>query len=55
LSGICHRLGIDLYDLTTDRPLELALFDLLHARLRRGRQVSRNQGRSAVRSGPGGR
>lgn len=35
----CHRLGIDQMTLTTDRPLELALFDFLHARLRRGRQA----------------
>lgn len=43
----CANLGIDYYDLTTDRPLELAIFDLLHARLRRGRKVYR-------RRGPGG-
>jgi hypothetical protein len=34
-------LGIDLHQLTTDRPLELALFDYLHSRQRRGRQVMR--------------
>lgn len=37
----CQRLGVDLYDLPTDKPLELALFDLLHSRMRRGRQVAR--------------
>ncbi len=44
LKTACSRLGIDLYDLPTDRPLELALFDLLSGRMRRGRQVSRRQG-----------
>jgi uncharacterized protein (DUF58 family) len=44
ISETCNRLGIDLVDLTTDRPLELALFDLLNTRLRRGRQVSRRPG-----------
>jgi hypothetical protein len=40
-SGIrrsCNNLGIDYYHLATDRPLELALFDFLNARMRRGRQ-----------------
>lgn len=49
LRNICHRLGVDLSDLTTDRPLEQALFDLLNARMRRGRQVARRT------SGQGGR
>jgi uncharacterized protein (DUF58 family) len=43
----CSNLGIDYYDFTTDRPLELALFDFLHARMRRGRQVHRGRGRRA--------
>jgi uncharacterized protein (DUF58 family) len=34
-------LGIDFYSMTTDRPLELVLFDFLSARLRRGREVAR--------------
>jgi uncharacterized protein (DUF58 family) len=38
---ICSGLGIDLYELSIDRPLELMLFDFLNARLRRGRQVRR--------------
>jgi len=46
LKTLCSRLGVDLYDLTTDQPLEHALFDLLNARMRRGRQVAR---RPAVR------
>jgi uncharacterized protein (DUF58 family) len=33
---ICHGLGITWVSLPTDQPLELALFDLLAARLRRG-------------------
>jgi uncharacterized protein (DUF58 family) len=35
----CNNLGIDLYQLTTDRALELALFDFLNSRTRRGRQM----------------
>jgi len=38
---ICGNLGIDLFSMTSDRPLDLALFDFLNARLRRGRQISR--------------
>ncbi|MCU0877544.1 MAG: DUF58 domain-containing protein [Pirellulaceae bacterium] len=48
LARVCNRAGIDLYTLQTDQPLELALFDLLNSRLRRGRQVAR-------RAGPGQR
>lgn len=48
----CHRLGIDHFSLTTDRPLELALFDFLHARLRRGRQTLRRR-RAATRAAGG--
>ena len=39
----CNKLGIDLTNLQTDQPLELALFDFLNARLRRGRHVARRQ------------
>ena len=39
----CSRLGIDYYPLGSDRPLELALFDFLNARLRRGRQTVRRR------------
>jgi uncharacterized protein (DUF58 family) len=42
LQRICTDLGIDFAELTTDRPLELALFDLLQARLRRGRRHVRH-------------
>ncbi len=44
LKQICQRLGVDLYDLSTNKPLELALFDLLHARMRRGRLIARHGG-----------
>lgn len=33
----CAGLGIDFYSLTTDRPLELSLFDFVHSRQRRGK------------------
>jgi uncharacterized protein (DUF58 family) len=53
LKGACSRLGIDLYDLPTDRPLDMALFDLLSGRMRRGRQVARRHGpaNAATRGG----
>ncbi len=41
IEATCGRLGIDCYQITTDRPLELALFDFLSARMRRGRQILR--------------
>src|SRR5262245_12161715 len=43
LSKACNKLGIDLMSLPTHQPLELALFDFLATRLRRGRQVTRRQ------------
>jgi hypothetical protein len=43
LRETCVGLGIDLTQMTTDRPLELALFDLLQARLRRGRRTARRR------------
>jgi uncharacterized protein (DUF58 family) len=51
----CSRLGIDFYSLSTDQPLELALFDFLNSRLRRGRQVARRQGPPRLSTGQGGR
>lgn len=42
ITVICNNLGVDLCELTTDTPLELALFDFLQARQRRGRTVARN-------------
>lgn len=43
LSRACSSLGVDLYDLTTDQPLDLALFDLINSRIRRGRIVARRR------------
>jgi uncharacterized protein (DUF58 family) len=37
----CVELGIDHESITTDRPLELVLFDFLRARMRRGRRPGR--------------
>lgn len=42
---MCHELGIDLYELTIDQPLEHVLFDFLSVRSRDGRQT-RRRGRS---------
>ena len=44
----CDDLGIDLFQITTDQPVESSLFDLIQARGRRGRSVTRG-------SQPGGR
>ena len=41
VTRITNALGIDFFSMTTDRPLELTLFDFLNARLRRGRRVVR--------------
>jgi uncharacterized protein (DUF58 family) len=46
LQQTCLDLGIDFNRLTTDQPLERALFDLLHVRERRGRRLARRTGRS---------
>lgn len=51
LQNVCHRLGVDLYHLGTEQPLEYALFDLLNARMRRGRQISRKGSASPARGG----
>ena len=51
LQEVCHRLGIDLYNLGTDQPLEHALFDLLNTRMRRGGTRSRRSGDRAERGG----
>lgn len=40
----CRRLGIGYRRLTTDQPLELALFDFMHERMRRGKFVKRRAG-----------
>ncbi len=51
LEEITGALGIELCEFTTDRPLELALFDFLQARMRRGRTVARRQSLSASSAG----
>jgi uncharacterized protein (DUF58 family) len=45
----CVDLGIEYQTITTDRPLELVLFDLLKTRMRRGRRAGRR-----IPSRPGG-
>ena len=44
LARICSDLGVELATIPTDRPLELVLFDLLRARMRRGQVPSRRAG-----------
>ena len=41
LRALCDRLGVTRHRVVTDRPLELALFDFLQERMRRGRQFRR--------------
>jgi uncharacterized protein (DUF58 family) len=43
----CEKLGINYHSLTTDRPLELALYDFLRARLAQGKRVKRTGTRVA--------
>jgi uncharacterized protein (DUF58 family) len=49
LTRTCSDLGIEFQQITTDRPLELVLFDLLKARMRRGRAPGRRN--NAPRAG----
>jgi uncharacterized protein (DUF58 family) len=51
LNRICGSLGMDFFQLTTDQPLDLALFDLLNARMKRGRPVTRRAGMARSASG----
>lgn len=41
LRQLCERHGIISHTISTDRPLELALFDFLRSRMQRGRQIRR--------------
>lgn len=50
LQAICQKLGISYHELSTAQPLEIALFEFLQQRMRRGRQFRR-----ASSSGKGGR
>ena len=42
LRAVCQRLGIACHRLSTERPLELALFDFLRERMQRRRSVPRS-------------
>jgi uncharacterized protein (DUF58 family) len=44
VAAVCRKLGIGYHRLTTAQPLELALFEFLQSRMRRGRQVRRARG-----------
>src|SRR4030095_12388227 len=50
LTAICRKLGVSYHELSTAQPLELALFEFLQQRMRRGRQFRR-----ATSNGSGGR
>jgi uncharacterized protein (DUF58 family) len=51
LKRTCMDLGIDFAEIMTDQPLELALFNLLQARLRRGRRYVRHAPRKRRAAG----
>jgi uncharacterized protein (DUF58 family) len=51
LTRICQELGIEYFQTSTTRPLELALFDFLRARLHAGRQGARTGRRNVRRYG----
>jgi len=50
----CASFGVDYYELKTDQPLENALFDLLHARMRRGRATTHRRGAARGAAGASG-
>lgn len=54
LARVCSGHGLEYYELTTDQPLDIVLFDLLNSRMRRRRQVARRQA-AARPAGSGGR
>jgi uncharacterized protein (DUF58 family) len=54
LARACHQLGIDIFTLRTDQPLDSALFDLLHSRFRRGRRPARRHARAPGITAGGG-
>lgn len=39
VQSVCRKLGIGCYTMTTDRPIELALFDFLRDRMQRGKKT----------------
>lgn len=53
MTSACHQLGADFYNVTTDRPLDGVLADVLNSRARRGRRGARR--RSPVRTAAEGR
>jgi uncharacterized protein (DUF58 family) len=50
----CENLGVGYHQLTTDTPLELALFDFLRARMQRAKKVRRRQRPGLVQSDTSG-
>ncbi|HUY91960.1 MAG TPA: DUF58 domain-containing protein [Pirellulales bacterium] len=54
IATACNRLGVDFHQLTTAEPLELALFDFLNSRLRRGRSPARRARPARRAAGAGG-
>ena len=44
LRATCQKLGITYHRLSTAQPLELALFEFMQERMRRGRQIRRSRG-----------
>jgi uncharacterized protein (DUF58 family) len=44
VKSICDTLGVDLFQVVTDRPLEASLFDILSAQQQRGRVSARHSG-----------
>ena len=42
VEATCRKLGAAYHRLTTERPLELALFDYMRGRMQRGKFVRRN-------------
>ena len=42
IESACRKLGAEYHPLTTDHPLELALFDFLRGRMQRGKLIRRN-------------
>jgi uncharacterized protein (DUF58 family) len=52
LRGTCERLGAAYHRLETTHPLELALFEVLRQRMRRGRAMQRFSGLNRSRLSP---
>lgn len=50
LQAICQKLGVSYHQLTTAQPMELALFEFLQQRMRRGKQFRRASNTAGGRS-----